>query len=318
MATPLDIARELLGSVATETTIPLALRWIDARYKQLASRVRFRHLRSVESLTVPDLVNAGTVTISKGSTSVVGTATTWGTSPGVFSTTSRPLWFLRVNGPWYPIVSITNNTHLTLGTAWAEASVANSNYTIARRYHSLPSRVRWLGTFSHPSSATALGYPVSMRRLDLIDPARTQIASPPRYVAQRGTDTAGNILIEIYPIQPEATLIVFNCWLIPSNLSPTADIPPQIDPYILREGAYIDFCRYMMARRDSLATAASAELWRYEMHTAETRWEAYIQEASRTDRADSADRYIETRFGATRETVEDIKTATDEWWLYRK
>jgi len=50
MATVEEVARDALASIDTDAAFLLAVKWVDKRYKQLASRARLRHLRETADI----------------------------------------------------------------------------------------------------------------------------------------------------------------------------------------------------------------------------------------------------------------------------
>jgi len=316
MATVSDIARDLLGSLASDASMPIAVKWIDNRYKQLVGRVKFRHLRRVGGLYIPGSVTTGTITMTQGSTTLTGSSTTWTTSPGAFSAGAQPYYFIRTNATWYEISAITGDEAGSLSYAYADSDVTDSSYTLIKRYHALPSTVRWLGAFAHERLGTSLGPPISLQHLDAIAPRRTLVGSPPAYVAQKGTNSSGALVIEIYPFQSTPELLHYVYWDLPTTLDVNTTIPPQIDPYILKEGAYIDYCRYQMALKDRAGKLEATAFWRNEFRAAETRFDAMIRDAVRTDRGDSDAAILQRSISSSRRSYDaDIKTATQDWLL---
>jgi len=312
MATVADVARDLLGSMASDTAMPVAVKWIDNRYKQLVGRVKFRHLRKVGGLYIPPSVSTGTVTLTRGSTTLTGIGTTWGTSPGTYATGTQPYWFVRTSATWYEIDVVTSDILGTLAYAYAEDNVTATTYTIVKRYHALPATVRWLGAFIHQRLGVHLGAPIPLQKLDTEEPRRTLVGSPPSYVAQKGTNSSGALVVEVYPYQSTGELLHYVYWDIPTTLDYGTTIPPQIDPYILKEGAYIDYCRHMMAQHDKTGKVDACAFWRNEYRAAETKWENIIRDAARTDRADSDTALLYKSLHSTPRSG-DIKTAYGDW-----
>lgn len=319
MATVDEIVKTLLGSVDTETDVLLAIQWLNDRYKELVSRVRFNHLRRVGELRTAAMVDTGSITIARDSKAVTGGSTTWATSPGVFATTTQPYWALRGATAWYEVDYVTSNTALRLVTAFSEASLSSASYKLAKRYHILDSSARWLGQFVHPRHGVLLGEPISQHELDSIDPRRSVTGSPPGYVSLVGTTKTGNtdgvgtLMVEIYPYSEEAELLQYVYWDIPSAFGMGDTIPPQIDDYILKEGAYIDYCRFMMAKREKEGKLEATTFWRNEMHAAKTKWEHMIAQAARTDRAVDDASFILERSGASNYGLGVVKTARGHW-----
>jgi hypothetical protein len=70
----------------------------------------------------------GTVAVTNGSAAVVGTGTSWATY-GI-----SPLQYVTIAGVTYQICTVTDDTHLTLATAYAGATAAGLAYTIVRTF----------------------------------------------------------------------------------------------------------------------------------------------------------------------------------------
>ena len=83
MPTVDELARDVIASIATDANALAAAKWIDNRYKEMMSRVRFRHLRQVGELSVPGIYDTGTIAATRGSTAITGTATQFQTDIGL-------------------------------------------------------------------------------------------------------------------------------------------------------------------------------------------------------------------------------------------
>src|SRR5574342_657523 len=99
MATVEQVAREVLAAIDTQAGHLLAVQWVAERYRRLASRTRFRHLRRLGEVILPAAITAGTITTTQGSTTVTGDAT------------AQAAWsnalvdrMLRASVAWYRIV----------------------------------------------------------------------------------------------------------------------------------------------------------------------------------------------------------------------
>jgi len=284
MATVADIARDLLGSMASDTSMPVAVRWIDNRYKEMVSKVRFRHLRKIGTLVIPPQVRLGTVSVTLGSANVVGTDTTWATSPGVFLAGAQPYWGFRASGVWYEVNAVSGNTALSLVSAYAETSNAAATYHLVKRYHALAPGARWLGGSLLPRLRKDLGDPVGLDELNSWDAQRILVGQPPMAIAQVHNSPDGYLMVEAYPYAKDTELLNYVYWEIPSELGVTSEIPRQVDPYVLKEGAYVDYCRHMMATREREGKMELTGFWRNEFRAADTRWNAIMRDAVRTDR----------------------------------
>lgn len=321
MATVEELAKETIASMNTEVGYLLVVKWINDRYQELVSRVRFNHLRRIGELRTTAVVDDGTITATRGSTAVTGVATTWATSPAAFATTAQPYWAFRASVAWYEVDVVTNDTSLTLKTAYSEdTAAAGSSYKLVQRYYKLDSNARWLGHFVHPRLGVNLGEPISQTELDSIDARRTLVGSLPCYVSPVGTTKTGNtdgvgaLMVELYPYSTQAELIKYVFWDIPSELTITSTIPPQIDGYILKDGVYIDYCKYLMAKRENAGKLESATFWRNEMYAATTKWEGKIKQATKADRSvDDISFILERDSGAYARGPGEIRTARDHW-----
>ncbi|NIQ89672.1 MAG: hypothetical protein GWN93_11725, partial [Deltaproteobacteria bacterium] len=176
------VARDLLSSVNTDAGFLKAVKWIDYRYKQLCSRVRFRHLREIGEIQIPARVSTGIVASTRDATGIVGTSTSWATSP---TTTVNDNWYFRDQSAWYKITSVTDDTNLTLATAYSEDGGSSRSYNIVKRYHSLSSGARWVGDFVHTRLRTKLDV-VNLGEMDREAPGRVQAGSFPVMVSQLG------------------------------------------------------------------------------------------------------------------------------------
>lgn len=99
----------------------------------------FNYKARVPDLSIADVTTPGTVTLTAGSTAVVGVATTFSVSLGTPTATdiSYLNLYLRADPPkgdgvWYPILSITDATNLVLANPAINTSSSGASYTIAQ------------------------------------------------------------------------------------------------------------------------------------------------------------------------------------------
>lgn len=280
MATVDEIARDALASIATEANAVAAAKWIDNRYKEMVSRVRFRHLREIGELSLPAVEDDGTVTVARGSTSVTGSSTTWVTDIG---SGTQEYYYFRTRTAWYKIASIDGETALTLASNFAEDDVSGGSYKIVKRHHALDSSARWMGDFVLPRLRHELGL-IPLDALDIKAPGRPLAGSIPHYVSQVGVDSSGYNMVEIYPPPVESELVRYVYWSLPTALTISSTIPQVIDPYVLKEGVLIDLYRYEKAQAIRKGNVEQAAIWRNEEKTQITIWERKIREAIKTSR----------------------------------
>jgi hypothetical protein len=309
MATTEEVARDLLASVNTDAGFLNAVKWIDHRYKQLCSRVRFRHLREIGEIQIPAYASTGIVAVTRDNTAVTGTSTTWATNP---TTTVNNNFYFRSESAWYKIASVASDTALTLATNYSEDTGSSQSYNIVKRYHSLDTSARWLGDFVHTRLRTKLDV-VNLGEMDREAPGRVQSGTYPIMVSQKGTDSSGDVQVEFYPYSRKSEIVHYVYWAMPSTLSISTTIPSQIDPSVLIRGAKIDLYEYLMSKAALAGNIDAAALFRNEKNTLETRWERVIQEAKRADRGiDDTSFILKNYSGAYPRGAGDITDARDE------
>ena len=306
MATVDELARDIVGSLALDEGYLLAARWIDNRYKQLVSRVRFKHLRKIGEVQLSATYDTGTVTTTRDSTAVVGVSSLWNTTPGNGAQTD---WYFKPSSAWYNIASITDDTNLVLSTAFSEDAVAAGAYKVLRRYYSLDTTARWLGDFV--LSRLRLPLPlIPLEQLDREAPGRILTDQYPHCVAQIGVETDNYLKVEFYPYSATSEIIHYVYWDLPTELTIGSTIPTQVDPYVLKEGALIDAYRYLKSKARQKGDHEGANSWRNDEFAQSTKWERNIQEAVRTDQGADDKSFILSMYGGRR-GFGDIVTAHD-------
>lgn len=306
MATVEDIVKDISAISPNDIPAVAVARWIDNRYRELVSKVQFQHLRETKELVLPATITSGTVTATRGSTTVTGTDTTWATDPGVGNNVHH---YFRIREAWYKIETINSDTSITLSQAYSEENVVNSNYAIAKRTHALNSSVRWLGEFIFPRLRYNLTR-MSLAELEVTYPGRHQDQMFPTCWAQQGVDSNGTVVIEIYPAPKEAELIKYTYWSIPNRLTFLGTIPNQIDPYVIKEGALIDLYRYLKVLNLQNGSVEVGSLYMKSEIDQQKIWNKAILDAVRTQKA-ANDVSFALKYWQQRDRT-DIRTAQDQ------
>ncbi len=313
MATVDEVVDDLLGSLGTDVGFLLGVRWINDRYQQLVSRSRFNHLRQLGEIQVPAIIDDGAVTTTRDSTTVTpdsDATTAWNVSPG--DSTSHEYWYLQVSAAWYKVSSIgSSGTTMTLATAFSEDDQTDKSYSLVKRFHPLNSSARWISSVL----MSRLRFELAMKTPDqfnIENPGRPVVGSYPTRWVNSGTDTSNNVKIELWPYAQNSEILHYVYWDLPGSLAIGATIPPQIDPYILKEGALIDLYRYQAADAIRRGDYEGAAINRNESRAQTTAWRKIMQEASRTDRAVDDVTFILTELGLDgHRRRSDIITARD-------
>lgn len=309
MSTVDEVVRDVLASAGTSAGAPLVARWLNNRYRELVSKVKFRHLRKVGELSLPAIVSDGTVSITKGSTAVSGTSTTFETS---ISAGTQEYYYLRTDTNWYRIASITNDTALVLESAFTEDTVTDGTYEIIKRFHPLDASARWANTFYFDRLYYELDL-VPLEALDLLFPGRIIAGHYPTHIAQVGIDSSNSLMYEIYPPPEDAEIIHYIYYDLPSELTLESTIPPVIDTYVLKEGVMIDLYRFnkIAALKPENMDPQAAAVFANEEAKQRTIWKRAIFDAIRTSRgADDITFLLQMTKGSARRSY-DQRTAHD-------
>lgn len=273
-----DVARSVLAATDSDAGTQLAAHWISDRYAEMVGKVRFRHLRRAFSLYVPANYVAGTVAVTQGSATVVGTGTAW-------DQTFVDRYF-RFSIIWYRIAAVTPGSQtITLEQPVSEATNAAATYFIVQRYLKMPADIRWVGEVTHPRLRARLRG-VSMSDFTYLAPSRQRVGPYPSYWAEGPDASDGSKQIEIYPPSNQAeTYDVFG-WPIPPPQELRDVVPQEIDAYMLREGAIADLYRYNASRalNKEPPDIQAAQAWDKRYIDQLQIWDRKIQEAAQTDR----------------------------------
>jgi hypothetical protein len=306
LATVEEIVRDI-ESFAPANISGLAIaRWIDNRYKEMVSKIRYRHLRKVGELSIPGVFETGSVTATRGSTAVSGSSTQFETDMG---SGDQEHYYLSAVTAWYQIASVTDESNLVLNAAFSEDSVSSTSYTIVKRTHALDASARWLGTFVMPRLRRKLNL-ISHQELNISVPGRPVAGRYPESAAQVGVDSNGYIKVEIYPPPKYSELINYVYWDLPSQLTMSSTIPQVIDNYVLKEGALVDVYRASKIAQINLGNVEAAAVYSNEEAKQRTIWNRSIKDAQRTQQGSEDLNFVIEGFGGQRPSSE-IRTARE-------
>lgn len=305
-----EVTRGVLAALNSSAGLLLTAKWVSDRYTRLAAKGRLRHLREVGELVVPAEIIAGTVTLTRGSAIVTGDATAraaW--TPDVVGRS------LRARTTWYEIAALTTDGELRLRSPFAETTVTAGAYKIVQRFSPLDERARWLGDVIVSMRTRRPLEPVSLEALDLEAPSRPSVyGSAATQWADAGRRVIGEKslrVVELYPYSTGAELYHYILYPVAPELRFDDEVPLEVDPHVLHEGALIDAMRYEMARAAQKGDVNGAALWRNEYRAQETRWERIMMDTFRADIAGDDLTFILTTRDGPR-TGRDIVSAQDE------
>lgn len=281
MATVDELARDVIASIATDANALAAAKWIDNRYKEMVSKVKFRHLRQVGELVLPGVYDTGTVSLDRGDATVTGDSTQLSTD--VTAAGGAEYCAFRVSNAWYGVSTPGSETTMELTSAFAEDDVDDGSYNLVKRYHPLESDARWVGEFYFTRLRRTLPV-ISLAELDIIAPGRTLAGHIPAYAAQIGVDSNSYLMYEVYPPPVDSEILHYIYWTLPTALTISSTIPPVIDAYTLKEGVLIDLYRFEKSKALRMGNIEQAAVWRNEEKTQMTIWKNAIGDAIRTSR----------------------------------
>lgn len=286
-----EVVDAILGAVDSEAGPQLVAGWVSERYRELTNRAAFRHLLRFVELTLPAVLDDGTVTCTTGSPVAVGDATAraaWA-ALGTDALTDR---YFRVDSErtWYRIRGRTGaNGDLLLETPY----VANFNgatpatdaaYKVVKRFHPLPPETRKIGVVKHPRLFEPLDE-LSHQELDLSMASRILVADIPLFWAQVESAADGRPQIEVYPYARTDQIVHISTLVHGPVLTLDSPVPPDVDLYALKAGGLVDVYRWEMAKAMRENKVEGAALWRNEMNSQATRWGDVIREAVKQGRA---------------------------------
>jgi hypothetical protein len=248
----LDLALELRGQfpglsfLLAQSLVNRA--WADVRDGHLWS-----WLTAEGVLIAPAAIAAGTVTVTFGSTSVIGDATAaaaWlavalANPPLASATLGAGRQFRTLNGPLYNIVGFDGVNTLTLERAFSETSGAGQTYQVYRAYFRPPQNdfLRYLA-LTRPD----FGYAITGRKLYLTqeelnrrDPQRGATGDA-YYAAAYRVDASGIPVHELWPHQVNQAAFVAMFQRRGVNLSapgasPVVDVPVTVMDYLVKARA---------------------------------------------------------------------------------
>lgn len=307
-----EIAQEALSAVSSSASRVLATSWVNSRYLELITKVRFKHTRCVGVLTVPAVVSYGTATLAAGESLVVGNSiarASW------LALDTIEGWHFRGATVWHRVIGRAPLGDLMLAAPYQEHALSAGTYTLAKREHDLDRRARNPELFMH----TRLHYyfrPIAPEFLDTLAPERTDISSGPRYASIIGSGTEGGVRIELYPLSTQAETIHYIYRELPVRLKISDNLPAVIDGYILKEGVLIDVMRWEQAQAAHGGKVEAAALWRNDARAQETRWREYVNQAILQDRGVDDQTFIAQTASSYGQVngMRDITSASDHVW----
>lgn len=168
------------------------------------------------------LTTGGTVVLSQGSQSVVGTGTNWTTA--IIGQQFR----MGYNTDRYTITQLDVATQaITLEMPWAGTDYTGAGYIVTQSFYEIPN-IKFIHAAKNLIMAWRLRLDLNQQSLDKLDPWRIQIFSP-RALAQMSPAPNGNYRVELWPTPAIVQGLPYTAMVQPPNLVNDGD---SLVPYI--------------------------------------------------------------------------------------
>lgn len=312
-----DTVRQTIANSAGTTGlgIPLVLQWVERRYRELADRLHLRHLRNEGEIVYPAPVTTGTVAVVNGSKLVIGTGTTW--------TNQNIGWYFRFNTNWYHIDDVQPTgagQNIILHSPYTENTSNVQGYQLVQRFLPVDGNCRWVEGITHPRLFRRL-LERTMNWLDAREPARILVAAFPTVWAEGPSyhgDYAGQDsrrkTVEIYPYSTQQEFFRYLWWEVLPPVQLTDTLPPEIDPYMLMEGAKADVYEYRLNQmmQNPGDGSSMAQVWLSMRDKALGIWEQKVMQAVVTDMI-ALDEDVELWTGSDTAELSDIDSEYDNY-----
>lgn len=243
-----ELARQVVADVNTDANYLMCIPWINDVYKEFVRKAHPSHLIDTGELNLLPYVTGGVVTTDRGSKIVTADAdalAAWIAGGG----NSIVGMHFRINAAWYEIVGIDLVTgYLTLKSGFGEDSNTSNNYSIIKRFYSLPDDVRWISSLVQPGRPFPIEK-VDREMLDRLYADRSIVSSFVDFWCDQGVDPeTGGRRIEIYPPVKDYKMLIYAYSKLPQKLEADDYLPQFIDSDALKEGVKVYAFEYKAAK----------------------------------------------------------------------
>lgn len=247
MAGGLSTVDELVKGVQLRCPLAgtmLPRQWVNFRFRKLWDRKLWSWQRKKGQFLFDQVVNAGTVDVTRGSFTVTGHGTSW--------TTDLVAHQFRVGlqTPIYTIQSVDPvGQTLQLTQVYGASTSLGVTYSIYNAYQMAPSDFQNFIVVYNPLYNWALALNVTQEQIDVWDAQRANLGNTPYVVATLDFDDAFNTpplpRYEFWPHQQSQLVLPYHYVSRPPDLTdPGASLPRMIRGDVLLEGALADCARW--------------------------------------------------------------------------
>lgn len=233
----------------------LARSWIDFRFRQIWDYKLWSWQQRNTQLLFDSVVNVGTVSVTRGSATVVGVGTNWASLLNGQSIVAHQ-FRTGLQSPIYTILDNPDDTHLNLTDIWGGPTATGVTYSIYNAYITAPSDFQnWIAIWD-PKYNWNLSLSVTQAELDMWDAQRANLGAVAYVLASRDYDDVFNSpplpRYEAWPhIQAQYVLPALYMSRPPDLSDSGATLPRLVRGDILLELALADAARWPGASKDS-------------------------------------------------------------------
>lgn len=255
--TLLEMSRSLRLYVP-QLPAPLAEQFIRDRYRRILERRDWSALRREAEFQFNAEKTDGTISITRGTTALVGTGTTFA------STDVGRQFKTGASSPIYTIAAYTSATSLTLDRAFGGDSATNALYRIFDGYVTAPADFLRFLTVVDPTNGWRIPHWITKEEIDAMDPQRTMFGQP-FIVADRMFNTATPPMptFEVWPFTTTARTLYYTYIKRGADLIQDSDIPIwPLTSDVIVQGALADVARWPGTAETPNPYFARPEYWK--------------------------------------------------------
>lgn len=239
--------------------LPLVELWARDRWRQLCESRKWSFLRGKGNLVVPSLYSAGTASISRGTSVVIGAGTSWSADMA-----GRQIK-LGATIPVYTIAAVESSTSLTIEETHLGSSLADVSYQILQVYFQSPADfLSWISVINTKNWLKFHCNTYTVEDIDARDPQRTVTGTP--YIIAGGVykDVVGSSpipMFEIWPWPVVEDIFPYTYWKRTTDFDQNFYLPAVVTGDVLVTGMLADLCRWpgVEDRRNPMFSPASVE-----------------------------------------------------------
>jgi hypothetical protein len=220
---------------------PLCGMYVNKAYRRAATYDRWSGLRIEKEVRIPLIYNAGTVTVTQGSTTVAGAAGATFTSAMI-----NRQFMAQAQAPIYTITAVPTSSTLTLDRTYERESAANLPYEINQIYVEAPSDFGAWDVIRDIDNNWKLHTNFQQKQIDIWDAKRLQVGTPWVVAeAPNRVTTAGAVVprFEFWPRPQGPKTYAYRYIVAPIAMAaPTDRMPTVLRGDVILKGALAELC----------------------------------------------------------------------------